>query len=83
MSCDQVLDKLSEKLNSRLLVQEEHGFQKGAQFAPWPQEQKKAGLDRVNQKLQSTSQSNVFVIRLKANAEDSLSHIMIHAASRN
>ena len=25
--------KLSEKLNSRLLVQEEHGFQKGAQCA--------------------------------------------------
>ena len=41
MSCDQDLDKLSEKLNSRLLVQEEHGFQKGAQCAPWPQEQKK------------------------------------------
>ena len=49
MSCDQALDKLSEKLNSRLLVQEEHGFQKGAQCAPWPQEQKKKpGLDRVN-----------------------------------
>ena len=29
MSYDQVLDKLSEKLNIRLLVQEEHGFQKG------------------------------------------------------
>ena len=26
-ACDQALDKLSEKLNSRLLVQEEHGFQ--------------------------------------------------------
>ena len=34
MSYDQALDKLSEKLNSRLLVQEEHGFQKGAQCAP-------------------------------------------------
>ena len=41
MSCDQDLDKLSEKLNSRLLVQEEHGIQKGAQCAHWPQEQKK------------------------------------------
>ena len=48
MSCDQVLAKLSEKLYSRLLVQEEHGFQKGAQCAPWPQElKKKPGLDRV------------------------------------
>ena len=26
---DQALNELSEKLNSRLLVQEEHGFQKG------------------------------------------------------
>ena len=42
MSYDQALDKLSEKLNSRLLVQEEHGFQKGAQSAPWPEEQKKS-----------------------------------------
>ena len=48
MSCDQALDKLSEKLKSRLLVQEEHGFQKGAQCAPWPKDQKKPGLDRVN-----------------------------------
>ena len=49
MSCDQALDKLSEKLNSRRLVQEEHGFQKGgAQCPPWPQElKKKLGLDRV------------------------------------
>ena len=39
---DQALTKLSEKLNSRLLVQEEHGFQKGAQCAPWPQELKKS-----------------------------------------
>ena len=34
VSCDQALDKLSEKVNSRLLVQEEHGFQKGAHCAP-------------------------------------------------
>ena len=34
MSCDQALDKLSEKLSSRLLVQEEYRFQKGAQCAP-------------------------------------------------
>ena len=34
MSCDQALDKLSEKLKSRLLVQEEHGFQKGGTM--WP-----------------------------------------------
>ena len=42
MSCDQASDKLSEKLNSRWLVQEEHGFQKGAQCAPWPQELKES-----------------------------------------
>ena len=36
------MDKLSEKLNSRLLVQKEHGFQKGAQCAPWPQDLKKS-----------------------------------------
>ena len=32
MSCDQALDKLLEKLNSRLLIQEEHGmvFKRGA-----------------------------------------------------
>ena len=41
VSCDQALDKLSEKLNSKLLVQEEHGFQKGALCTPWPQELKK------------------------------------------
>ena len=34
VSCDQALDKLSEKPNSRQLVPEEHGFQKGAQCAP-------------------------------------------------
>ena len=34
VSCDQALDKLLEKLNSRLLVQEKHGFQKGAHCAP-------------------------------------------------
>ena len=49
MLCDQALDKLSEKLNSRLLVQEEHGFPKGAQCAPLAAgAQKKPGLDRVN-----------------------------------
>ena len=43
MSCDQALDKLSEKLYSRLLVQEEHGFQKGDTMCPpWPQELKKS-----------------------------------------
>ena len=50
MSCDidQALDKLSEKLNSRQLVQENHGFQKGAQCAPLAAgAQKKPGLDRV------------------------------------
>ena len=48
MSCDQALDKLSEKLNSGLLVQEEHGFQKGAQCAPpGRRSSKKPGLDRV------------------------------------
>ena len=36
MSCDQALEKLSERLNSmhRPLVQEEHGFQKGGTL--WP-----------------------------------------------
>ena len=38
ISYDQALDKLSEKLYSRLLVQEKHAFQKGAHCAPWPQE---------------------------------------------
>ena len=51
VSCDQALDKLSEKLNGRLLVQEEQGFQKVAQCAPpspFLQEQKKKpGQDRV------------------------------------
>ena len=47
MSCDQALDKLSEKLNSKLLVQEEHGFQKGAQCARWPRKPKKSLAWRV------------------------------------
>ena len=48
MSWDQALDKLSEKLNSKLLVQEEHGFQKGAHFAPGHRgSKKKPGLGRV------------------------------------
>ena len=52
MSCDQALDKRSEKLNSRLLVQEEHGFQKGAQCAPLAAgAQKKPGLDRVKRSI--------------------------------
>ena len=41
-ACDQALDKLSEKLTSRLLVQEEYGFQKGVKCAPWPQELQKS-----------------------------------------
>ena len=36
VSYDQALNKLSAKFNSRLLVQEEHGFPKGAQYAAWP-----------------------------------------------
>ena len=48
MSCDQALDKLSEKFKSQLLVQGEHGFQKGAHCAPLETgDQKKPGLDRV------------------------------------
>ena len=47
MASDQALEKLSEKL-SRVLVQEERGFQKGAQCAPLAAgAQKKPGLDRV------------------------------------
>ena len=42
VSCDQALDKLSEKLNNRVLVQEEHGFQKGAQCAALATGAKKA-----------------------------------------
>ena len=48
MSGDQPLDKLSETLKSKLLVQEEHGFQKGVQCAPLAAgDQKKPDLDRV------------------------------------
>ena len=48
MSWDQDLDKLLEKLSSKLLVQEEPGFQKGAQWAPLATgAKKKPGLDRV------------------------------------
>ena len=36
-----ILDKLSENLNSRVLVEEEHGLQKGSLCAPWPQELQK------------------------------------------
>ena len=42
MSCDPALEKLSEKLNSRVLVQEEHSFQMCPLAAP-----KMPGLDRV------------------------------------
>ena len=54
--CDPALDKLSEKLNNTVLVEEEHGFQKEAQCAPpWTLELQKSlvwiglntGLDRV------------------------------------
>ena len=39
-----------KKLNRKLLVQEEHGFQKGAQCAPLATgAQKKPGLNRANQ----------------------------------
>ena len=48
MSCDQTLDKLSEKLKSKLLVQEEHGFQKGHHVPPGRRSSKKPCLDRVN-----------------------------------
>ena len=60
MSSDQDLDKLSEKLNSRLLVQAEHGFQNGGHnVPPWPQEQKKKpGLDRVKQTLKKERLKN-------------------------
>ena len=46
MSCDQALDKFSEKPNSRLLVHEEHGFQNWAHCAPCHRSSKKPGLDR-------------------------------------
>ena len=48
VSCDEARDKLSEKLNSRLLGQEEHDFQKRAHCASLATgDQKKPGLDRV------------------------------------
>ena len=48
MLCDQALDKLLEKVNSRRLVQEEHGFQEGAHYVALATgAQKKPGLDRV------------------------------------
>ena len=47
-ACDQALDKLSRKVNSKLMVQEEHGFQ-GAQCAPLATgTPKKPGLESVN-----------------------------------
>ena len=50
MPCDQALDKLSEKLNSRVLVEEEHGYQRGHKVPPplATGAAKKPGLDRVN-----------------------------------
>ena len=53
MSSDQVLAKLLEKLNSRLLVQEEHGFQKRAKMCPLAMgaPKKKPGLHRVKRQL--------------------------------
>ena len=52
MSCDQAFDKLSEKPNSRLSVQEEYDFQKGGTMCPpLAQElKKKPGLQRVKEK---------------------------------
>ena len=49
VSCDQDLDKLSEKFNSKLLIQDQHGLQKGAQFAPFATgaKKKKPAVDRV------------------------------------
>ena len=61
MSCDQALDKLSEKLYSRLLVQEEHGFQKGGHnVPPWPQELKKslAWIGLNEKKIMTTKNVN-------------------------
>ena len=55
VSCDQALNKLPEKLSSRLLVQEEQGFQKGAQCAPLAAgAQKNPGVDRVNLSINYT-----------------------------
>ena len=48
-----------QKINSRLLVQEEHGFQKGAQCDPLASGAKKPGLDRV--KLFPWQRSNCIV----------------------
>ena len=42
VSYDQALEKLSEKPSCRLLVQEKHGFQKGAQCASLATGSKKA-----------------------------------------
>ena len=50
VSSDQALDKLSEKLNSQLLVQEEHGFLRGPAYRP-QELQIKPGLDRVKARL--------------------------------
>ena len=48
VSGDQAMDKLPGKRSSGLLVQEEHGFQKGGKYGPWPQDKKMPGLDWVN-----------------------------------
>ena len=48
VSSDQALDKLSEKLHSRLLVQEENVFKRGHILPPGHRGSKtKPGLDRV------------------------------------
>ena len=54
---------IQKKLNSRLLVQEEHGFQKGAQCAPLDAgAQKKPGLDRVKYRQYTAQfQTNPFL----------------------
>ena len=52
MSCDQALDKLLEELNNRLLVQGEHGFQKGDTMCPLAAgAPKEHGLDRVKSRF--------------------------------
>ena len=57
MSCDQSSDKLSEKLNSRLLVQEEHGFKRGHNVPPGRSSSKKAWPDRLKDGIGRCEQS--------------------------
>ena len=56
MSCDQALDKLSEKLNNRLLVQEEHGFQKEGKMCPPGRRSSKKSLAWIGLSVKSTLQ---------------------------